>query len=543
VRISELTFGDGTVVPLRDVVVVVGGNATGKTTLLRECYGHATGRGAVFRWLRRQGIQDRDYRRSARLFLDSLEHGSIGGMATRVSTRSTPLTNALPSSGDHRDVSRLFVGNAERMAQGDASYSKILELDSNGQDRAPFFAFLTSENRLGLIKDRARVSPLSETPKDALNVLWRTPALLDDLAARVHREFGSRLLLLDHEVTELQLGVADEPVPEDLLCERMPQRRFEAVAEWARRHFTPLGLAGDGIRAAIALFVGLLEPIHQVLLIDEPELHLYPSKRASLGRELADLAKRGEKQIVVTTHDPSFVQGLLEAARSATILRLGVEAGRRRVWPTQFELEPHHAVVARTEQLGVIFNRGAVIVEGVSDRAFYQGVMEIFRLGSADEIGFARGDGKSGTLNAVALCQELSVPWALILDFDAILEPGSLKKLAQVRGRSLDVRRIAEATGKATSESTEGPEGLKHRGLSAPGLADSTREALKSMLDYLRELGIHIVETGQLESWVPEARGDKLRFPEVALPMIEENRALGERARGFLARVISSLAR
>jgi ABC-type nitrate/sulfonate/bicarbonate transport system ATPase subunit len=46
------------------------------------------------------------------------------------------------------------------------------------------------------------------------------------------------------------------------------------------------------------------DPVSQILLIDEPEMHIYPTQKRWLGQQLVRLAQSQRKQVFMVTHDP-----------------------------------------------------------------------------------------------------------------------------------------------------------------------------------------------------------------------------------------------
>ena len=92
----------------------------------------------------------------------------------------------------------------------------------------------------------------------------------------------------------------------------------------------PIQDVGHGIRSMLRILISLLDPVSSVVLIDEPEMHLYPSQKRWLGRQLVSLADEQGKQVFLVTHDPMILQGILDSPASTTILRIDLDtAGNR----------------------------------------------------------------------------------------------------------------------------------------------------------------------------------------------------------------------
>jgi ATPase subunit of ABC transporter with duplicated ATPase domains len=78
-QIDNITLVTGETIPVGRFTVVVGGNRTGKTTLLHEIHRAADEGAEGYRWVKSVKISDADPKASARLLIGSLEphrHGA-----------------------------------------------------------------------------------------------------------------------------------------------------------------------------------------------------------------------------------------------------------------------------------------------------------------------------------------------------------------------------------------------------------------------------------------------------------------------------------
>lgn len=76
------------------------------------------------------------------------------------------------------------------------------------------------------------------------------------------------------------------------------------------RSFRPLELAGIGYLQVLQIFSYLVYFQPVVLLVDEPDAHLYPVAQERLVRVLAEAAETFDSQVLLTTHSPSIVRSL-----------------------------------------------------------------------------------------------------------------------------------------------------------------------------------------------------------------------------------------
>lgn len=83
-----------------------------------------------------------------------------------------------------------------------------------------------------------------------------------------------------------------------------------AMKDLDERAFRPLELAGIGYLQVLQIFSYLVYFQPVVLLVDEPDAHLYPAAQEQLIRVLAEAAATFDSQVLLTTHSPSIVRSL-----------------------------------------------------------------------------------------------------------------------------------------------------------------------------------------------------------------------------------------
>lgn len=81
------------------------------------------------------------------------------------------------------------------------------------------------------------------------------------------------------------------------------------------RAFRPLELAGIGYLQVLQIFCYLVYFRPVLLLVDEPDAHLYPIAQERLVEILAEVAAEFDSQVLLTTHSPSIVRALPQASR------------------------------------------------------------------------------------------------------------------------------------------------------------------------------------------------------------------------------------
>lgn len=74
--------------------------------------------------------------------------------------------------------------------------------------------------------------------------------------------------------------------------------------------YTPLEMAGTGVLQCIQIFSYILLYKPKLLLIDEPDAHLHPSRQERLVQVLSYVAKEYNISVIMTTHSPNVVRAL-----------------------------------------------------------------------------------------------------------------------------------------------------------------------------------------------------------------------------------------
>ena len=130
-------------------------------------------------------------------------------------------------------------------------------------------------------------------------------------------------LASDMEVASL---LATDPYLEFVVSryvERIAERRLTAKVQVGTSTFAivsipleagePVSIVneGFGVNQLAYLLTVCLYPKYNIVLIEEPEIHLHPSMVRSLAHTLADIASDHDKRLIVSTHSETFVVALL----------------------------------------------------------------------------------------------------------------------------------------------------------------------------------------------------------------------------------------
>lgn len=124
----------------------------------------------------------------------------------------------------------------------------------------------------------------------------------------------------------------------------------------------PLEMAGIGFLQVIQIFTYLVYFQPKLLLVDEPDAHLYPLHQESLVTTLIDAAKEFDTQLILTTHSPSIVRALGERGSV--------------VWMENGEVHPRGNTVGRSLMGWGLLDRKVVLVTEDGDTNMLRKILE-----------------------------------------------------------------------------------------------------------------------------------------------------------------------
>lgn len=304
--------------PLADLTLLSGSNASGKSSIMQALV------------LLHQTMREHEW--STRLVLngDSLKLGTVADVVDKVHGRRN-IEIALIADGEF--FRWCFSGE-----RSDMSFAvDRVEVGSIANETPSLLQYLLPHVEEGSVSGLAHsLRSLSYITAERIGPREFYP-LEDQQIATVVGPAG------EHAVSLLHLG-RDEKVLDGLALEDVPATRLRQVEARMRVFFPGCGLAVEQVPRVNAVTLGLRtsddtdfhRPIHvgfgltqvlpivvaalsankgELLLIENPEVHLHPAGQALMGQFLADVARAGV-QVIVETHSDHILNGIRRAVRS-----------------------------------------------------------------------------------------------------------------------------------------------------------------------------------------------------------------------------------
>lgn len=370
-NLSEIHFAagttdghNGTVIQPSSVTVVVGPSNSGKSTALREIQ-------QLYMGLPPESLNGRVVR---------------GVGVAEPKTWATLLSSIapwriVPSRSPHRWEGGLIPQDPDARLQifgvrGGATVSLLenafLSQESYPSDLSTYRQFLMlpldGRSRFSLTES----SPIQGGSDEQFSLhshMYYNPASKDKVSLIIHDVFGYFLEVDATDHRDYYFRLSTSRLPDDLL------QKINREAEEAFGTMPPIQEAGDGLQSFTGLIAAVTVLPYKLILIDEPEAFLHPPLARRLGRELTETATNNQTSLVVATHSADFLMGCVEQSSDVTIVRLTYEQGVGAVYslqPTDIEDLMLDPILRSANVLDALFHRCAVVVEGASDRAFYE---------------------------------------------------------------------------------------------------------------------------------------------------------------------------
>jgi len=165
-----------------------------------------------------------------------------------------------------------------------------------------------------------------------------------------------------------------------------------------------------------------------LLLLEEPELHLHPGAEAKIHNEIQKIADNNDLQVIISTHSDVFVN----QSDTSSVIRVEREGGY-----TNLRSVSKDEIVEELSDLGysksgLLQSDAVVFVEGISDKLIIPEWADTLGLDVGEKgISFVELEGegniKSHGRSLVKLLQSFEIPYIFVVDSDED-EPGEVKR-------------------------------------------------------------------------------------------------------------------
>lgn len=382
----------------------------------------------------------------------------------------------------------------------------------------------------------------SETKRQSDAASSRSAGTLVNLAVgRLAQRY--RLLL------EKDKGIAAREFRDDVNLKELTNLLSELGYEWSLETINPLknqydirlvkqgssflvGAASSGERELLTYLFAIfaLNVRDALIIVDEPELHLHPKWQKTLLQLFIRLAQSTGNQFLLATHAPTFVSPesihyvsrVFSRQQRSHILRLNTS-----VLP-----EAKHLlnIVNSQNNERLFFADEVVLVEGLSDRVFFEAVLDHHgRSSSARSILEVISVGGKGFFEAYAkVLNACEIQYSIIADLDYVEQVGSheIKALFQVDAReiktdvvenvkSFDGDALVQAIEQALTSGSWAHAGQVWDYIKArrrqlrKDMSGEDSASLEAFLASKRNEHIYILSRGALEAYLPSGHGSK----------------------------------
>ncbi|MDP9936864.1 ABC-type cobalamin/Fe3+-siderophores transport system ATPase subunit [Paenarthrobacter nicotinovorans] len=395
----------------------------------------------------------------------------------------------------------------------------------------------------------AEMRDVGDPPQHPVHYLQDSKPLFDEVSS-VSREVFGLPLTLDTlgRVVRLRVGEMGMEAPR---INEIPVEYRDRMAS-----LRPLDDQGDGMRSLLGQLLPIVTAAYRVVILDEPEAFLHPPQAHALGAQLGRLATKTGIQILIATHDRSFITGLLDSGVDVSVVRLSRSEGTPKA--SQLDAGQLRAlwtdpVLKYTNVLDGLFHRLVVLAEAEGDCAYLAAAVDCDDRTEGplprNEILFIPTGGKDGMAKVAAALTAVDVPVVAAPDLDMLSDQKKLQTLVEAVGGNwtddmaklwrlatvdLNARRepakvshvldaiVATLNGKRDAQfSPEDKEAVlaqlrtqgspwaavKDHGMSA--FKGSARKAAGALLELLEDAGVVLVREGELERLAPEIEARK----------------------------------
>jgi ABC-type cobalamin/Fe3+-siderophores transport system ATPase subunit len=367
--------------------------------------------------------------------------------------------------------------------------------------------FLNGQNRLNLIQQQG-AGDLQSPPTTTLGILFKDRVKRKEVRRIIYDAFKSYLVVDPTNLGNFRIKLSDIEPQTDYLEEGIHN---EAITFHSQA--TDITSSSDGVKAFTGIIVELIAGDPSILFIDEPEAFLHPPLSYKLGKEIAELANKSQKRVLVSTHSSHFVMGCVQTGVPVNVVRLTYlrRVPTARILPSEKILHlMRNPLLRSTGVLEGLFYESVIVTESDADRAFYQEINDRLLKYKPDwgipNCLFLNAQNKQTVHQIIQPLRELGIPAAAIVDVDIFKRDGAGSWKNFVSGGFIpEISRQPLSVWKTAIENALDKTGKDMKREGGIDILDTdTKSAANDLLNQLAEYGLFVVKKGELESWLKD---------------------------------------
>ena len=277
----------------------------------------------------------------------------------------------------------------------------------------------------------ASFNALEIGPQTPVQNMYAEEQVEKEMSDHFHRAFGIDLFVNRNAGNSIPIHCGDRP----------PLSRGEAPHSrtyMQRMKDVPtLADQGDGMKSFAGAIFTACSTHASVICFDEPDLHLHPPQARELGRFFSKHTP-SSKQLIIATHNNSFIRGLLDSDTSRISIVRITRTGNKNHAHTlnhdelnEFWSDP---ILRYSDAINGIFHEKVIVCESDSDCHFYTALVST--LAEARNIAdpgvlFVPSGGKHRIKTVVRALRALQVPTLAIVDIDILDNDTTLRALLE----------------------------------------------------------------------------------------------------------------
>jgi len=270
--------------------------------------------------------------------------------------------------------------------------------------------------------------------------------------------------------------------PKIVIDENAMDLKYENEGLYEGERRVTMDYLGSGFGRIFTILLYIFHPDYQVVMINEPEMHLHP---AIIKKLLWAMKNSQEGQIFFTTHSPLFIT----PSTLHNVFRVSKEGKNTKIYSLGKEKYSHDRLVQElnADNLEMFFADKVILVEGSSDLLLLKGLINQFYKGNK-EVKIIQTYGKSNICVYADLLKIFKIPFLIVLDQD-ILGGYQIEEL------------------------------MRHLNIDLPGMAG------KKLIKELKKYNIFIFPNGDLENNYPrkyQSEKSKSRNAMLAVNLITD---------------------